>query len=255
MQETLAQIYVYVLGVWRHRWLALVVAWLVSMSGWLWVWQMPEAYVASARVYVDTNSVLRPLLRGLTIQPNINQRIVMMSRTLLSRPNLEKLMRMTDLDLTVNSDAERDALLSKLASSISLTGERGNSSLYSISVRHQDRDTAKRIAQSLITVFIESSLSGKREDSSNAQDFLDVQISEYEQRLIDAENRLAHFKQENVDVLPGSGGDYYSRLQASRLDLSKARLHLSEMENRLAGEVRGASIPLPIARAGPDLRA
>ena len=232
MQETLAQIFIYVWGVWRHRWLALLVAWLVSIGGWLWVWQMPEAYVASARVYVDTNSVLRPLLRGLTIQPNINQRIVMMSQTLLSRPNLEKLMRMTDLDLTVNTDAERNALLSELASSISLTGERGNSSLYSISVRDQDRDTAKRVAQSLITVFIESSLSGKREDSSGAQDFLDTQILEYEQRLIDAENRLAHFKQENVDVLPGSSGDYYSRLQASRQDLSKARLQLSEMENR-----------------------
>lgn len=232
MQETLAQIYIYLLGVWRHRWLALIVAWLVTLGGWLYVWQMPEAYVASARVYVDTSSVLRPLLRGLAIQPNISQRISMLSRTLLSRPNLEKLMRMTDLDISVESDADKEAMLSRLKRDIKLGGSRGNSSLYSISVRDESRDMAKRIAQSLIAVFIESSMSEKREDSSEAQDFLNDQIAEYEKRLIGAENRRAVFKQEHVDVLPGGGSDYYSRLQASRRELSQAQLLLSEMENR-----------------------
>ena len=36
---------------------------------------------------------------GLAIQPDLEGRIGLLSRTLLSRPNLEKLMRMTDLDL------------------------------------------------------------------------------------------------------------------------------------------------------------
>ena len=104
MQEILAQVFTHIWGVWRHRWLAIIVAWVVALAGWAWIWQMPDAYVASARVYVDTNSVLRPLLRGLAIQPDVNQRISMMSRTLLSRPNLEKLMRMTDLDLEVTTN-------------------------------------------------------------------------------------------------------------------------------------------------------
>ncbi len=232
MQETLAQVFSYIWGVWRHRWLVLSVAWLVTLAGWVLVWQMPESYVASARVYVDTNSVLRPLLRGLTIQPNINQRITMLSRTLLSRPNLEKLIRMTDLDILVTEEAEKEQMLSRLGKAVSLTGDRANSSLFYVSVQDENRDMAKRIAQSLITIFIENSLSDKRADSSGAQEFLDDQISEYEERLIAAENRLAYFKQENVDVLPGTGGDYYSRLQGSRQDLEEARLQLSEMENR-----------------------
>jgi len=132
MQEVLAQVFTYVWGVWRHRWLVLAVAWLVAIGGWIWVWQMPEAYVASARVYVDTNSILRPLLRGLAIQPNVGQRISMMSRTLLSRPNLEKLMRMTDLDLQVNTEAQKNNMLSDLSEAISLEGSRVNPSLYSI---------------------------------------------------------------------------------------------------------------------------
>lgn len=232
MQDVLAQVFTHVWGVWRHRWLALAIAWLVAIGGWVWVWQLPEAYVAKARVYVDTTSLLRPLLRGLAIQPNIDQRINMMSRTLLSRPNLEKLMRMTDLDLQVNTEEQKNKMLKDLSEAISLSGSRENASLYAISVTDPDRNTAKRITQSLITVFIENSLSGKRESSSDAQEFLDDQIKEYEERLVAAENRLAVYKQANVDVLPGSGGDYYSTLQAAKRDLSQARLLLSEMENR-----------------------
>lgn len=233
MQEILSQVFNYLWSSWRYRWLALVTAWLVAIGGWLWVWHLPEAYVATAKLYVDTSSVLRPILRGLTIQPDINERVSMMSRTLLSRPNLEKLMRMTDLDLEVNSEEEQEEMLEALAEAISLSGDSRNLSLYSIRVQHHDRDLAKRIAQALITVFIESSLRDKRADTSGAQDFLDEQIADYEERLIAAESRLARFKQANVDVLPGSGGtDYYSRLQEARSDLALAELRLNEMEGR-----------------------
>ncbi|MFT6274008.1 MAG: polysaccharide chain length determinant protein (PEP-CTERM system associated) [Halioglobus sp.] len=232
MQEILAQVSVYLWGVWRHRWLGIIVAWAVAIGGWLLVWQMPDAYVASARVYVDTNSVLRPLLKGLAIQPNIEDRIAMMSRTLLSRPNREKLMRMTDMDLRATTDIEKEEILTDLTESISLSGDRDNASLYSISVTNKDRDVAINAAQSLITIFIESSLSQKREDSSGAQNFLDDQIIDYEKRLIAAETRLALFKQQNIDVLPGSGGDYYSRLQATSQEYELARLTLKEMSNR-----------------------
>ena len=230
MQETIAQILSYVWGIWRFRWMALVIVWLVALGGWLFVEQIPEKYVGSARLYVDTNNVLGPLLQGLTIQPNISQRVSMMSRTLLSRPNLEKVMRMTDLDLEVQTDLQKESLLSGLRDSISLRAERGN--VYTIKVVHKSRETAKRITQALITVFIEGGLSGKRDDSSGAQDFLNQQIAEYEGRLAEAESRLATFKQRYAGSLPGSQGSYYSRLQQAKQVLEAAQLELREAENR-----------------------
>ncbi len=232
MHEAIAQLWNLVFGVWRFKWVALVVAWLIALISWAVVWRMPEAYVANARIFVDTNSVLRPLLKGLAIQPDMNQRIAMMSRTLLSRPNLEHLMRMTDLDLSVNDPAEHDAMVASLQKSIKLSGDRANTSLYSISVENSDRNMAQRIAQSLITVFIENSQTEKRDASSDAQVFLDSQIQRYEERLVAAESRLAAFKQKHIDVLPGSDGGYYERLQMAQGDLEEARLQLREAENR-----------------------
>jgi len=233
MQEILSQVFSYLWGVWRHRWLALAVAWIFAIGGWIWVWQLPEAYVASARVYVDTNTLLRPLLAGLTIQPDSEDRIGLLSRTLLSRPNLEKLMRMTDLDLQVTTAREKDKLLSDLTKSITLFGgQQQDKSLYSIAVQDPDRDTAKRITQALITVFIESSLSGKREDTSGSISFLENQLKAYQERLVAAETNIANFKQKNREVLGGGPGGYYANLNNEKAKLDQARLMLKEEENR-----------------------
>jgi len=232
MQELFAQITEYLLGIWRHRWLALGSAWLISIAGWAWVAQIPEEYLASARVYVDTNRVLKPLLRGLSVDPNTKQRIAILTRTMFSRPNLEKLMRMTDLDLEVNSPIEKEEMLAELRSNIRLTAERNSPSLYTISFQHPDRKTSKLMVQSLLSIFVEGTLGEKREDTENAQEFLEQQIAEYEKRLIAAETRLVEFRQKHLDDLTGDVETYYQRLQETKSRAKMAKLQLKEMENR-----------------------
>ena len=68
------------------------------MAGWIGVSLLPDRYLVSARVYVDTQSILRPLLAGLAMQPNVNQIIEMMGRTLISRPNVERVIDMSKMD-------------------------------------------------------------------------------------------------------------------------------------------------------------
>ncbi|WP_293264247.1 XrtA system polysaccharide chain length determinant [Neptunomonas sp.] len=232
MRDILNQLSEYIWGVWRYRWIGLLIIWLIALGGWVFVSLTPEKYLATARVHVDTNTILRPLLRGLAIQPDVDQRIALMSRTLLSRPNLEKLMRMADMDLYIKNDADKDKLLDEILTSITLAGDRRNASLYSVSFMHENRDTAKKVVQSLITIFVESALGDKRKDSSGAQEFLDKQIADYEQRLVDAEKRLADFKQRNVGVLPGETGGYYQRLETEKSKLELAQLQLRELGTR-----------------------
>jgi polysaccharide chain length determinant protein (PEP-CTERM system associated) len=57
----------------------------------------------------------------------------------------------------------------------------------------------------------------------NAMGFLQQQIKEYDRRLRNTEEALAQFKRDNVGMLPGEGGDYYSRLQDQMAALQKLR--------------------------------
>ena len=91
MRELYQLFLTYLNGIWRYRWFMMLVAWLVSIVGWGVIYQLPDKYQATARVHVDTQSMLQPLLRGLTIGTNVGQRVQLVTRTLLSRPNMEKL--------------------------------------------------------------------------------------------------------------------------------------------------------------------
>ena len=118
MHELAAQLLSHLRATWRYRWYAVVFAWVAAIAGWISVKQMPDRYAASARVYVDTQSVLRPLLAGLAVQPNVDQIIAMMSRTLISRPNLEKVIRMADMDIKLKTPEDREHMINQLARSL-----------------------------------------------------------------------------------------------------------------------------------------
>src|SRR5713101_6018345 len=106
MNDLYRELLAYWRGMWHRRWIGLAAAWIAAIVGVAVVYRIPERYEASARVYVDTESLLKPLLAGLAIQPNLDQQVALMSRTLISRPNVEKLVRMADLDLRVKTQTE-----------------------------------------------------------------------------------------------------------------------------------------------------
>lgn len=230
MRELLGLLQSIANGVWRFRWLALGVAWVVSLAGWAFVTQMPDQYEAEARIHVDTQSVLRPLLEGLAVQPNTNQQVSMMAQTLLTRPTLQQVARAADMHLTAFTDEQMERVVDRLAGNVELRGGRDN--IYTIAYTAPDARESFRVVQALLNVFVEGALGETRGDSEAARRFLDEQIREYEQRLEAAERRLAQFRRENVDVLPGALGTYYQRLEAAQQDLRRAQIELREAENR-----------------------
>lgn len=231
MRELYELFITYANGIWRHRWSMILLAWVISIIGWGIVYQLPDQYEAKARVNVNTQSMLQPLLRGLTVATNPRQRVKMVTRTLLSRPNLEKLARMTDLDLLAQTPADMDLLLDNLAEDIKLTGSR-DEDLYTISYLHRDRQMAKLMVQSLLTVFVESALGENRADTDSAQVFVERQIKEYEAKLEAAEMRLSEFKRTHVGMMPGSAEDYYSQLKSAQSNMEQAKLSLREARNQ-----------------------
>ena len=143
----------HVRGLWRHRWLAVGTAWLVCMAGWIGVAFMPTKFESSARVYLNTDPLLTPLLHGLAADTNPSRHLDFMLRTLLSRPNLEQLIRLTDLDIGIRTPGEKEALLKRLATDLEVRPITQN--LLILSCRDGDPVLAKNIVQSLLTIFAE----------------------------------------------------------------------------------------------------
>jgi polysaccharide chain length determinant protein (PEP-CTERM system associated) len=230
MDELLRQAGAILRATWRHRWLGLAVAWLVGVIGAVVVMRVPDKYEASARIFVDTQSILQPLMAGLAIQPNIEQQVMMLSRTLISRPNVERLVRMADLDLNIKSKSDQEDLVDGLMKSLEIKSA-GRDNLYTLGYRDPDPEKAKRVVQSLVSIFVESSLGDKRKDSTTARQFIEEQVKAYEKKLEEAENRLKEFKLRNLDLAMGEGKGLVGRISEISENLAKSRLELREAEN------------------------
>jgi polysaccharide chain length determinant protein (PEP-CTERM system associated) len=231
MDQILQQILGYAKATWRRRWWGVAVAWLVCIIGWTWVMTIPDRYQASARVYVDTQSLLQPLLAGLAVQPSVNQQITMMTRQLVSRPTLEKVARMTDLDVRAKTPEQTEALLNGMASRITIA-DTGRENLYTISYQDPNGELAKKVVQSLLTIFVETSLGKTRQDISSSQRFIEDQLQQYQQKLTDAETALTEFKRTHIGMMPGQGGGYYAKLAETSALLRQAQLDQQEAVNR-----------------------
>jgi polysaccharide chain length determinant protein (PEP-CTERM system associated) len=231
MNELIVMLKNHVRSAWRFRWSALVACWLVALVGWGVVFITPDKYQSTAKVFVDTESVLRPLLQGLAVQTDLEQRLQLMTRTLLNNENLEKVLRETDLDLEANTVEERQALIEKLRETVSIETQR-RQNFYSISYEYKDPYIAKKVVEILLNIFVEAALGDTRVESDTAQRFLQEQIQEYEARLVKAENRLTEFKRRNVDTMPGQSGGVFSQLQEAQRALQNIKLELKEAQIR-----------------------
>jgi polysaccharide chain length determinant protein (PEP-CTERM system associated) len=229
MQELVNQALAHVRGMWHRRWIGLAAAWIIALVGVAVVFRIPEKYEATARVYVDTESLLRPLLQGLAIQPNVDQQVALISRTLISRPNVDKLVRLADLDLNIKTTAEREDLIDNVIRTIRLDGNL-TSNLYVISYRDPEPARARKVVQSLLTIFVESSLGDKRQDTQSAVRFLDDQIKRYEGTLQAAENRIKEFRLKYIGVSSREGQDDFGRMQQISTEIEGAKLELQSAE-------------------------
>src|SRR5260370_40740304 len=121
---------------WRQRWLLVTAAWAVCLAGWIGVYTLPDSYDSSGRLYVDTDAILTPLLRGLAIDTATANHLEIMQKTLLSRPNLEKLIAATDLNLSVTNPQQKEQLVLRLRHDLKLPADGRN--LFAVALRDRD---------------------------------------------------------------------------------------------------------------------
>jgi polysaccharide chain length determinant protein (PEP-CTERM system associated) len=229
-------------GAWRFRWIALISAFIVALIGWAVVFALPDRYEADARVFVDTRTALRPALQGLTIDQNVDAQINYVRQSLLEGPQLERIAKDAGvLPPTVTDERARARILNTLSDRIILgvfsAGTQGDErstagTIYTFHSTDGDRARSLRVVESLLNTFVEETLGGKREGSQQAQQFLETQIKDYEQRLSAAEDKLATFKKKNVGLMPSDQGGYFMQLQKEVDAAKKAESDLSVAMSR-----------------------
>jgi polysaccharide chain length determinant protein (PEP-CTERM system associated) len=232
MQELVEQLLAQLRGMWQRRWIGLGVAWLAAIIGAIIVFRLPDKYEASARVYVDTQSLLQPLMAGMAMTPDPSQQVAILSRILLSRPNIEKIIRKSDIDTSAGRNAAD--MVDETVGSLSIS-RAGGDNIYTIAFRYPDGRKARDVVQAALSTFIEQSLGRTRSGTDSARKFIDDQIKDYESKLRESEARLQAFRLKYLGLLGSSGLGYVQQMTTLTEQIKDARIELRIAEQTREG--------------------
>lgn len=240
-------------GGWQFRWYGLAAAWIVCLAGWAVVALVPNVYQSSAKVYIDTDTLMRPLLKGIVVSTNTQQEINVMLKTLLTAPNIERVVRVTNPKAASMTTEQMQDAVAKLTKNVTLKGA-GTRNLYTIGFEDSNPVYAQSVAQTLLSVMVDSNIGDQRRQSDDARSFLDAQIASYQQKLQAADRRKAEFKAAHLDVfLDGDGID------AAKTAVANATSRIAEIGARVSSLRRQISqtpatidvnAPAPISLGG-----
>jgi polysaccharide chain length determinant protein (PEP-CTERM system associated) len=248
MHDVIQQVMGYAIAAWRRRWYALIVAWLVCLAGWVLVERIPDTYRASSRVFIDTESMLEQLMGNMAVSVNrsLLSELEVVRRSLTSRPNLEQVMRETDLDVMARTPGDVERIIGELNAKLSVGRDRNN--FFNISYTDSNPELAYNVVQSVLNIFIESNLGTSRDDMAVTTRFIDEQISRAEEQLEDLQERMTRFEIENRGFLPGTGNfetqrgaalGTLERLEQEREETIAQRDQLNEDLARVLEGIRG----------------
>ncbi len=204
-------------GLWRRRWLIVAITWMAALAGWFAIWLIPDKYESRAHVFVQTETILEPVLNGFTARPDYSRRVEVMRLQLLTRPNVEEIILRAGLDKTIEArtPTERRAKLQGMVDWVAgqIQIESPREMYFIISYKNSDPEVARAIVDAVLNMLIEQDLGASLTESESARRRLDLQIEEYEEKLVANERAVVAFRAANASDLSTSQGSLRSREQ------------------------------------------
>lgn len=230
MQQELSEVYFYLKGTLKYKRVAFMFALLVCISAWSYVFIMPDKFESKAKVHIDSSTVIRPLMRGMVIEPDVSALIRIIQQLMFTRPNLEKIIELSQLKPTFTGSMISNDFIEDIKKNITITGARDRD-IFDIAYSSPDPEMAKNVVQAVLTVFSEQTQGKALADASDAQRFIEQQIRDYEIRLQDAEKAKEDFKRANMDLLSGDA-DQFQLVQQMKKQLSDAQTAFDQVNSR-----------------------
>ena len=202
-------------GLWRRRWLVIAAVWFVALAGWFAVWLLPDKYESRAHVYVQTETILEPVLNGFTARPDYSRRVEVMRLQLLTRPNVEEIILRSGLDETIEAGTDlewrkkMEGLVNWVSSEIKIESPRDM--YFVISYKNSDPEVSRAVVDAVLNMLIEQDLGASLSENEAARRRLNLQIEEFEEKLTANERAVAAYRREHATELAGSQGTTRNR--------------------------------------------
>lgn len=213
-----------------NRWLGVVVAALMVALIATVVTALPDRYQSRSSLYINSEVVLRPLLRGIASEEDPDSRrdlLKVLQTTILNSQNVERLLANPDLGFDLSTQAKRDKARSMLRTGVTIAEQEQFENLFEMTYTDTDPSRARAVLRGLLAVMIESKMGVAKKGYDEAQKFLDAQIDAYQKQLRELEGQISSHRLANASVLG-------TTTQQQRMDVALAALRDAQIARQVA---------------------
>lgn len=213
---------------------------------------IPPVYESTGTILVESQQIPVDLVAA-TITSYADERIEVIRQRVMTRENLVRIVdkyKLYDDDSRVLTTSEKiDDMRKGIAVTLLNANVKGKGQAaiaFKLSFEHRRPDIANKVANELVTLFLDANVKQRTERASETTEFLTQEAEKLKVELEKIESQLAAYKQEHGDALPE-----HQTLRMNMLQRTESEIKEVERDYKTAQEeLRFLDIELAAAKAG-----
>ncbi len=230
----------------RRKYIALSVG-LAALSICTWgsfFW--PKTYKASSTVFIEKSSIINPLIQGVGVPSNMEEKLRTLKDSITSRNIVERVIKKLGIDTEAKNAGQYESLIGSIRNNLDVTvkGQSGREAdMFTISYMGEDPKIVRDLVNTLVSEYIEENLGYRRTDAYGAYEFIQSQLLEYKKKLDESDRAIREFRERNPHMVPQSETTLLGRLEGFETGRIEAEIRLKELlrkkdnlQKQLSGE-------------------
>jgi uncharacterized protein involved in exopolysaccharide biosynthesis len=212
-----------------------------AVSAWLW----PATYQSSATILIKEQDIPSELVQS-TVTSYASQRIQAISQRVMARPNLLEIIDKYDLFKEERKRLTTEEIVTEMRDNISLnmidaqvvdprSGRPTAATIaFSLSFSGESPSQVQKVANELMSLYLKENLKERSQQASETLEFLSDESTRLSGDITKLEEKLAAFKEEHADALPGMAELNFKVLERTEEDISDITNQIRSLEDTSA---------------------
>jgi polysaccharide chain length determinant protein (PEP-CTERM system associated) len=188
----------------RRKYWVIIPFLLTLLAGGAYALRAPKVYEARTLILVQGQSVPENLVAPIVAE-SVEDRLRTISEQVMSRTNLERIIKEYGLYQGSESESSLDAQVASVKRRIRIdvsTGRRTGTSSFTIAFRGKNPKKVMRVANALASNFIAENLKIREDQALGTSAFLADELNSVKARLIEKEEELKIYREKHMGALP-----------------------------------------------------
>ena len=217
----------------------------------------PPVYQSTGTIMVESQQIPTDLVQA-TVTSFADERIQVIRQRVMTRENLMRIIdkfklfdeRSITFTPSEQVDKMRDLIDVQLVNA-NVQGQRGSATIaFKVSFEDRRPDVAQRVANELVTLFLNENVKVRTERATQTTEFLTQEANKFKSDLDKLESQIATYKQENGAALPQNTALAMNAIQRLESDLRNSQRDYNSAEEEARSlDVELASAKVAVASA------